>query len=608
MNAWTSVGPDGASIYGGVSHVPRAGTAIAVTTQGIYRTTDNGQHWSRTLQFGSYGFYQGVAASWNPAAPDVVLAHGDGRSEIARSVDGGATWSHVPVTTSASHTSTAAFTRSGAFAWAGRSNGEMFRSSDAGATWIPRGNGLTTSGFPINQLEVDATADDTVYAVSGNDFWRTQDNGANWTKLNASNDPVYRVAPSRKTHNVVLALKLGINPGIYRSTDAGTTFTLAIAGEYSAVEFFPNTPGRALALRGDQTVYTDDDGQTWTARGRLTTVGTPLRMSFDRIAEQNVMVGTNGGLAFSADGGNTWSVRNGGMRELGIAALAASHASGTNAMYALSLDDQMVYRRDPTTRQWTGIGSQVATVVTQTPGYQGYGIAVSRLTPGTLYVINNGRFGRSTTDGASWTALGSVIEGRSITFDPVDPQLIYVASLSSSMKSADGGATWTNIGGGLPPGIQDIVVEAANSNVLYAAKSFYNNPTPSTIYKSTDKGITWMGLGTGMPDDWVWRLVKHPDQAGTLYAGAQSGLWRSVDGAATWTRIFSGTAGSGSVFDVVIDPVKTNILYLVSNGYPGDSARSIDGGATWEPLRVSGIGLSDPLPLFCGSYRESRPR
>jgi uncharacterized repeat protein (TIGR01451 family) len=596
VNTWTSVGPDGGSIYGGVRYLARPSTAIAATTRGIYRTTDSGQNWTRVVQFPAYGYYQGVATNWNPPTGDQVLAHGDGSAQILRSIDGGVTWTRANVASSTSSVSAAAFTRNGSYAWAGNADGRMFRSADGGATWTERSTGLGTT-FRIEQIEVDANDIDTVYAMSNGELWRTRDAGTGWSHVNAANQQIYRIAAARNTHDVVLAIRYVPTAGIWRSTDGGSTFSLALAGEFSSVEFFPGSAHCALAVRGDgRAMFTDDDGTTWSARGTQT-LGAPLGMSFDPVTEQNVMLATITGMAFSGDGGASWSVRNGGIRELDVGALTVRR-DGANSMYALTFDDRIVWRRDPNSGSWEAGGGDVGSVVTSPVVFSGYGLAASPQLPGVLYIIRDGRFGRSIDDGAHWTALGSVAGGASITFEPSNPSSMFVAGTSDSFKTIDGGATWTPIGGGLPAGIADIVVDSSDANVLYAAKSINNNPAASPIYKSTDGGASWAPAGTGITDAWAWRLVGHPTQSGTLYAATQSGLWRTTSAAAGWTKIFSGSPGNGSVFDLAIDPQKPHILYLVSNGSPGDSARSIDGGATWESLRVQPLGASNPLPLY----------
>jgi len=168
INAWTPVGPDGGSIYGGIRYVA-ANTAIAASTGGIYQTSDNGEHWIRKLDFNGLTVYLGLAANTSSTAGQQVLAHGDGSTAIFRSLDAGATFSRVEVASQVQHVSATAFTRSGNVAWAGISDGHMMRSADGGATWTPRDNGLPLKAS-IDQIEVDATDEQRVYLLSAGEL------------------------------------------------------------------------------------------------------------------------------------------------------------------------------------------------------------------------------------------------------------------------------------------------------------------------------------------------------------------------------------------------------------------------------------------------------
>ncbi|HEY0988480.1 MAG TPA: hypothetical protein VGD80_15555 [Kofleriaceae bacterium] len=89
-------------------------------------------------------------------------------------------------------------------------------------------------------------------------------------------------------------------------------------------------------------------------------------------------------------------------------------------------------------------------------------------------------------------------------------------------------------------------------------------------------------------------IVGDPVDASKFYVGAASGgVWKTVDGGATFTPIFDGQ-GSLSTGALALDPRDSNILYVgtgeASPGggsvtYPGDGVwKTLDGGATWQHL------------------------
>jgi photosystem II stability/assembly factor-like uncharacterized protein len=120
--------------------------------------------------------------------------------------------------------------------------------------------------------------------------------------------------------------------------------------------------------------------------------------------------------------------------------------------------------------------------------------------------------------------------------------------------------------------------------------------------RSTDAGQTWSaakGLG---PNTGVTALAFAPGEGRVAYAWAdQAGLYRSGDGGATWTRVFSPTdTASGVGWLAQSLAVSPDFLRdrLVFAGFVGSHnfRRSADGGATWHP---SDTGL--PTGLIWGS-------
>ena len=56
-----------------------------------------------------------------------------------------------------------------------------------------------------------------------------------------------------------------------------------------------------------------------------------------------------------------------------------------------------------------------------------------------------------------------------VTFDPKNPNKLYAAAGTSVFKSSDGGASWNVVGPGLTANVSVFVVDAQDSNTIYAA-------------------------------------------------------------------------------------------------------------------------------------------
>jgi photosystem II stability/assembly factor-like uncharacterized protein len=159
---------------------------------------------------------------------------------------------------------------------------------------------------------------------------------------------------------------------------------------------------------------------------------------------------------------------------------------------------------------------------------------------------------KSTDGGASWAPLTdqqpSLAVG-ALAVLPGPPDTIYVGTVEGNngcdnlygqgvLMSSDGGMTWTQLGAATFDGLTftRLAVTPGNPNVIYAATSF---------------GYTNGGAGECFP-----------------VSNATAGLYKSGDGGQTWTFL-SGSGGlrpgaagatadgSGSVYDVLIDPARS---------------------------------------------------
>ncbi len=137
-----------------------------------------------------------------------------------------------------------------------------------------------------------------------------------------------------------------------------------------------------------------------------------------------------------------------------------------------------------------------------------------------------------------------------------------------------------------------------NPDVIYAG-------TDSGIFKSVDNGNVW--TETNLPAFLVRSLVVAPDNANIVYTGldhggppvpSEHGVYKSEDGGTTWVP--SGLPGA-RVNTLVIDPGNSDILYAGA-GKPESSYtdevigvfKSEDAGTTWQSL-VSPDGLLDAI-------------
>lgn len=175
-----------------------------------------------------------------------------------------------------------------------------------------------------------------------------------------------------------------------------------------------------------------------------------------------------------------------------------------------------------------------------------------------------------------------------ITFHPTDNDTYWAGSPSGGIwKTIDNGASWqtnTDMLDGL--GIADILVDASNTNIMYAATGDRDHSATSSygVLKSTDAGATWQVSGLTSVHT-IYNLLLDDSNSNNLLAGTSSGVYRSTDAGLTWANVSS--IPSSNVYYIEAKPNDPSTIYASSyqtNNY--QFYKSIDGGATFTVQSV----------------------
>jgi photosystem II stability/assembly factor-like uncharacterized protein len=197
---------------------------------------------------------------------------------------------------------------------------------------------------------------------------------------------------------------------------------------------------------------------------------------------------------------------------------------------------------------------------------------------------------RSDDGGATWKNLGLKKSEHisKIVIDPKDSNVVYVAAQGplwgpggdrGLFKSVDGGKSWkASLTISENTGVTDVVMDPRNPNVLFAAawqrrRHFYtliNGGPESALYKSVDAGATWQKMsGNGLPAGELGRIgmAIAPSEPDVMYAtieatGRLSGLYRSEDAGANWTKVNDVLAQPMYYAKVYVDPKQANRIYI----------------------------------------------
>lgn len=160
------------------------------------------------------------------------------------------------------------------------------------------------------------------------------------------------------------------------------------------------------------------------------------------------------------------------------------------------------------------------------------------------------------------------------------------------------------VGSGLPAGlsINEIIVDPASSNVIYAA-------TSDGILKTSTAGTSWFSSSSGLTNTNVTALVIDPTDPTILYAGTSgSGVFKSTDSGASWNSASSGISNLG-ITALAIDPVTPSILYVgtTSGGIfksinSASSWSAVNGGITDFSIQTLAIDPATPSIVYAGAF------
>lgn len=365
---------------------------------------------------------------------------------------------------------------------------------------------------------------------------------------------------------------------VYRSRDGGVTWAdagpaLPFAGwVVGALRFDPNRPGRVWAAiwgmwGSGHVAWSDDLGGYWVAAAGGLPDEPVYALEPVPGKEGWLYAGTLSGVWGTRDDGVTWRRLTGALPE--IQKVTSLHVDPLRPETVLAGTWRRAYRSDDAGRSWRGVfegmvlDSEVFSL-TPVPGR-----------PGELWATTCGWVYRTPDLGGTWQRFKEGLdERRTPSFAALPDGRLLAGTVGGLYQSADGGAAWRRITG--PElSIHTVVYHPRRpERVLLGTEG-------SGVWVSVDGAATFRRAARGMTNLRVTSLAAGPGEllAAVNHAGPVSGIHRSTDG--------------GRGFEPDFAPVPTVLDLAVQDGRAwAATERGLweRSGAEWRQVKELGDG------------------
>ena len=558
--------------------------------RGVFKTVDGGKSWKRVLFVDPQTACSDISA--DPNNSNIIYAgmytyrrwawhleSGGGNTAVYKSVNGGDTWERL----------------SGKGQERGLPKGDMDR---IGVAVAPSDPNIV---YVISETKTEG------------ELWRSDDAGATWRTVNRDPNinfrPFYyadiRVDP--KNPNKLFAL----SGSLYLSEDGGTTFrTIArdVHGDHQAMWIDPLNPNRVLSGSDGGWQVSYDGSKTFEVVNTF-----PFTQFYHINYDMQRPYMTCGGLQ---DNGN-WCGPSQALSGQGNRKADWYTVSGGDGFFTVPVMDKpwLIYSdaqggmlNITDTRTGTQktiypypnrVGSVGDAMISHKYRFNWNSpIALSPQNPKVVYFGGNVLF-KSTDYGMSWTPISGdlstndpakqqssggpiVVDNTAAEFhctiltiapSPLDSNVIWVGTDDGNVQvTRDGGKTWTSVFKnvpGLKPNAWIPTVEASHfdAGTAYVAADHHQDDdyTPYA-YVTTDFGKSWTRITGDLPTKatWVHVVREDPKNKNLLYLGAEMGVWASWDRGAHWSSL-RGDLPVVQVRDIQIHP-RDNDLLLATHG------------------------------------------
>ena len=565
---------------------------------GVYKSTDAGKTWQhigldKTLHISAIRIH--------PHNPDIVYVAAQGSAYtptpdrgVYKSTDGGQTWQKVHFVNNTSGVSDlamdmnnprilyAAYWDHQRYPWYIRSGGPgsgIYKSTDAGQTWVKLSKGLPEGVMGKIGVAVSRADSERLYAIieaEDGGLYRSDDGGESWRLMNK--ERILRTRSWYYMHvfahpqnpDVVYVLNAPFN----KSIDGGKTFEQVAVphGDNHDLWLNPDQPEIMINSNDGGANISLNGGRTWSSQRNQPTAQI-YRVNADNRypywlygGQQDNTTLTIPSIAFGPGiGWQDWHANVGG----GEAAHIAFNPDDPTYIYSTNItgfidEYNLKTGKQKAVKPWPILDLGEPSDEMKYRYNWNPPVIVSQHNPNVIY-YGSQVIHRSDNRAINWQVISPDLTrhdtthlglmGGPITNEAAGGEIYHtLMTLAESPHQAgviwagaddgllhyttDDGRTWHDVSPGLEGIINSIEISPHQPQTVYITLMRYKfNDFAPYIYKTTDNGQSWQRINNGIPEGAYARVVREdPQRPGLLYAGTERGLYLSFDGGRNWQK------------------------------------------------------------------------
>lgn len=548
----------------------------------------------------------------------------------------------------------------------GAPSGGLWKTTDNGLSWVSFTDILPTLG--VSDIVVDHVNPEVIYMGTGDrdagdapglGVWKSFDGGETWqsSNLGMGDVTVSKLIMHPNNNQLIIA---ATNSGIYKSTDAGLTWSKKASGDFKDLVFKPDNPNIVYGAQAGNFFRSVNNGETFTRisnglpngyrSGIAVTPANPelvyfiitnsdsfkglyrstdAGLSFSlRSTQPNIMAwdcnGGSGGQAWydldiAADPVNPEVIYAGGVNCFksvngGTSWFITSHWYGGCNVQSVHADlhvleysplNNRLYAGNDGGAYWTGNAGQTWTEISDGLVIsQAYKIGQSA-TNRDLVINGYQDNGTSTYIGGVWEAVGGG-DGMECAFDPNDDRYSYSTVYYGSINRLFNNNAQGQIAGQYVNGITEsgawvtpFLIDHNDGNTMFIG---YKNVWRSTNIKANNtNSVSWTKISDINTNN-LSVLVQSRANTDIIYAANGANLYRSDNVKASgvqWLSLGANLPLNRTITAIETSPIDENVVYVVQQN---KVFKSTNKGLTWEDIT---FGLPDVQMNTLVYYRNS---